>query len=441
MSSKVPTFFFSHTRQDRMMHRKLLERFFEDLTAEVAQWAGADLEVESIGTIDREVLQGADWDRELSGRLSTDKAFVAIMTPFYFKRANCGKELYGFLLRSKKIGIDVNGALTDVENVLPIRWLREEAYQANTLKDALIPPILRRINDTPEDPGGDADRTKAIQDYRRKGMKNCVMKEPEYTALLELFALRIRDLVELPAASDISFATLEDAFKYNWKQHFAASAAPLPDSSVKRVAPLPLASVVAFYVTNRPFTTDPHTVSFADQLIAEPSPSADTSSDPLFDALLADVREAGFADRFTVFHAASNPVVPTDSNALLDRLASLSDDLVLTALVVDPKVWPGTAALTPGAAVVEEIIRSPRWVGPVILPSLGTDTIDVDKLVKALDLPPRLVALSQASEERVATLRRAFIEARGRLLRKTPADAAPIAEPLPVLKGVGAEGE
>src|ERR1051326_3288343 len=167
MPSSAPTFFFSHARQDRLMRGNHLERFFKDLRAEVAQYAGVDLQVERLGTIDREVRQGTDWDQELSGPLSSSKAFIAIMTPVYFKRENCGKELYGFLLRSRNMGIDNNGALVNVENVLPIRWVAQEVYNANTQKDAFIPPILRRINDAPADPGGDLRRTRAIQRDRK----------------------------------------------------------------------------------------------------------------------------------------------------------------------------------------------------------------------------------------------------------------------------------
>src|SRR5687767_828315 len=83
MPSEVPTFFFSHARQDREMPGKYLDKFFEDLVAKVAQYAGVDLQLDTVGTIDREVLQGADWDRELSVRLGTDKVFIAILTPLY----------------------------------------------------------------------------------------------------------------------------------------------------------------------------------------------------------------------------------------------------------------------------------------------------------------------------------------------------------------------
>jgi hypothetical protein len=76
----------------------------------------------------------------------------------------------------------------------------------------------------------------------------------------------------------------------------------------------------------------------------------------------------------------------------------------------------------------------------VLLPSLNGDTTDVDRLVKVLDLPARLVALPKASEARLSALRRSFVETRGRVLRTMSTGGAPGAEGLPVLKGVGPEG-
>jgi len=425
------------------MPGQYLDRFFDDLEAKVAQYAAADRKVNRIGTIDREVRQGADWDRVLSGSLSTDRAFVAIWTPLYFTRENCGKELYAFVLRSRSIGIDVNGALTDVENVIPIRWLAEEAYCANTQKDSLIPPILRRINDTPAADPGDPDQIAAIQRYRKKGMERCVLTEPYYQDLLNLFALRIRDLIELPEATDISFATVCDAFAHDWRQHFATkgrtpvASASLPGAPVEQVQPRALASVVAFYITNRAFTPDPNTVSFADQLIAEMLPGKTGSADPLLTALLTDVRTAGFAEGLTVFHAAANTVGPTSAGQLLDRLTALSKARVLATLIIDPDIWPGTNA-DPWATQIEQIIRSSDWVGPVLLPSFGANDVKLEELVASRGLPPRLVALPQASEARIGMLRHTFVDARGRVLRASTHHASD-AESLPLLKGVGGE--
>jgi hypothetical protein len=195
--------------------------------------------------------------------------------------------------------------------------------------------------------------------------------------------------------------------------------------------------VVAFYVTRRPFTSDPITVDFADKLIAEPLPGAAAPVDPSFAALLADVRAAGVAEGLTVFHAAGNPIVPDTSKPLLDRLISLSAAHVLTVLVVDSNVWPGVAGEA-GTSAVEEIVRSLSWTGLVLLSTMEAPAVNIDDIATKRGLPPRLVVLPQVSEVRVSMLRRAFVEARGRVLSGS-ADNSPGAERVPLLKGVGGE--
>ncbi len=133
--SKVPTFFFSHARQDRETPGRYLRRFFEDLEIKLAQWAGINLQDQKLGTIDLRISQGENWDANLSRGLANDNAFVAILTPLYFNRPNCGKEIGIFLRRSPALGVDGKGALTGAKNLIPIRWLPENAYTANTIKD------------------------------------------------------------------------------------------------------------------------------------------------------------------------------------------------------------------------------------------------------------------------------------------------------------------
>jgi hypothetical protein len=435
----VPSFFFSHARQDReVAPGNYLRRFFDDLESKLAQWTGVDLKVRRLGTIDARVRHGADWDTDLSRGLRSDNTFVAILTPLYFNRPNCGKELSVFLLRSPELGVDQGGALTGARNVMLVRWLPESAYTTNTSKNSLIPLILRRIEDTPPDEGGDQERTQAIERYCKKGMEKCVAVQPYYGELLDLFVASIRDMPDLPPlGSAVSFATANDAFKFDWAGYLGSVSLPAAPPSTPAVAPRALGSIVAFYVTHRSFTRDPNTVDFADSLIAETLSSEAPSADPAFGALLADVRAAGVAEGFSVFHAVDNPIVPTSPERLLGRLASLSKSRVLTALVVEPTVWPGAAA-DGEATSVEQIIRSSDWTGPVLLPILDAPTLDVDKLVAERGLPSRLIALPQASEARVAALRRAFVDARGRVLR-TSTELSPEAEHVPALKGVGAE--
>lgn len=425
------------------MRGNYLRQFFGDLELKVAQWAGVVLEGRRLGTIDERVQQGEDWDDNLSRGLGEDKAFAAILTPLYFNRPNCGKELGVFLLRHPHLGINQTGALTGVTNVIPIRWMPEDAYTQNGVKDSLIPPILRLINDTPADDGRMPERTRAIQRYRRSGVWGLVSPgSKQYEALLDLFAMRIRDMRPLPPAADVSFETAVDAFEYDWSAHFASAGTqvappPAPPPPVSPSVPRALSSIVAFYITHRPFTPDPSAVAFADQLVAEALPHAPAPADPVFNALLADVRAAGVAEALTVFHCAADPAVPASPDRLLAQLTALSQSHMLTALVVDPVVWPGPAAGVVGAQV-EQIIRSPEWNGLVLVPSLDMGSADIERLVDPRGLAERVVVLPQDSAERIAALRRAFVDARGRVLR-TSSSRAPDAEPLPLPKSVGAE--
>lgn len=442
--AEIPTFFFSHARQDRETPGNYLRSFFDDLEVKLGQWAGISIKEQRLGTIDMRVPHGENWDENLSRGLRTDNSFVAILTPLYFKRPNCGKELFVFLMRSPGLGIDGNGSLMGVRNVIPIRWLPENAYTANTGKDSLIPNILRLIEDTPGDDGRDDERTQAIERYRKKGMEKCVKHEPHYGELLDLFVESIRDMAMLPPASEASFATAIDAFSYDWLNHFTAAGADVAPPSTSAlpaapVVPTALTSIVAFYVTRCQFTRDPSIVDFADQLIAEALPGMPAPADPVFEALLADVRTAGVAEGFTVFHAASDPVVPIDPAALLSRLTSLSTKRVLTALIVDPHIWLGTSSGAETAAV-EQIIRSIEWTGPVLLPSSDASTANVVDLVASRGLPPRIVVLPKSSDSRVVALQRAFIDARGSVLR-TSTRQAPDAERLPTLRTVNAESK
>ncbi len=240
----------------------------------------------------------------------------------------------------------------------------------------------------------------------------------------------------------MSFTIAVDAFNFDWRGNLAPSGGPDAISSttafnITPVMPRPLASVVVFYVTRRAFTPEPTAVDFADCLVAEPQPDASASRDAVFDAMLSDVRTAGVAEGFTVFHAVVNPAVPTSPEPLLARLIHLSAKRVLTALVVDSTVWPGTGADVEADPLLQ-VFRSPNWTGPVLLANENPRAINVERLVATLDLPPRLLALPKESEKRVIALRRAFIDSRGLLLRMKT-DLPTDAERVPLLKGASAE--
>ena len=437
----LPTFFFSYTHQDAF--GGFLRTFFNDLEKRLADFSGIKLDHQTLGTIDeRAIEQGENWDEVLSRSVGSDNTLVAAITPVYVDSSpDCGRELAMFLLRSPKLGIDQNGRLTGAENVLLIRWLPEEAYTDNTRKDGRIPAFLGLIQHTPADPGGDTERTQAIERYKRKGMEGCVGNYPAYRELLNLIAARLRGMPELSATNRYSFATAPDAFKYDWSQHFAAagvtptvsSQAPTPPETI---APRPLSSMVLFYIVNYPFITDPNGVDFADGLIAGTPPNAPGADDSPLAALLRDVHTAAVAERFNAYHAVSSPVIPSLAEPLIDRLAALSAASVPAALMVDPAIWP--AARDSVGATVERVIQSDKWNGFVLLPAFGAATRNVDELMEALGITRRLVWLPDLSEARVSALRRSFVDMRGRSLQMSP-HADPTSAAVPSLKAVPSE--
>ena len=83
--------------------------------------------------------------------------------------------------------------------------------------------------------------------------------------------------------------------------------------------------------------------------------------------------------------------------------------------------------------MVEQVIRSPHWTGPVLLPSFeAAEAVpDINNLVADRKLPTRLVALPRRGEDRIIALRRALLETRSRLV--AGAGYAPDAERPPLL--------
>ena len=429
--SNVPTFFFSHARQDTERTGNYLKKFFADLEDRVADFSGISLKETRLGTIDVATAQGENWDATLTGALVNNKAFVAILTPLYFNRPNCGKELAVFLLRHPSLGVDQNGALTGVTNVLPIRWLPELAYASNGGKDSLVPPILSLIEDTPAEDPRDRERSNAIRRYRTKGMARCVNVEPHYTELLDMIALRLRDMQPLPPGAPPTFASARNAFTYDWRRHFGGASEPAASAAPPEpVAPQPLSTVVVTYVTNRSFTRDPQQVDFAETLIAETPVGAAAAGDPFLRGLLSDVSTAAANEGLHVFHAALDRPQEFSPASLVSHLAGLSASKVMAALMIDSDIWPRAAR-----GPLDDVIGSTEWIGPVLISGPEAGAVDADETIASRALRRRVFVVPSAPAERVAALARAFVVTRGDLLRAGTSSSA--AEPLPVLKGVG----
>jgi hypothetical protein len=431
--ASLPTFFFSHARRDQEAPGHYLLKFYTDLELHLAQLAGHNLDERDLGTIDRRIPHGADWDEKLSNDLAQARAFVAVETPFYYTRPNCGKELGAFLLRSPELGIDAEGKLTKVQNILRIRWLPENAYGQPTAPQARVPVILHRIEDVPADDMRDRQRRQAIDRYKRKGMGRCV-DSALYPELIWLLASSLYEMADLAPAPAMGFAAAPDAFQFDWQAYLNAPP-PLPPAAAamppQTGSPAGLASAVVFHITPRPFASAPVPEGFADRLVALPAEGADTTADPRFLALLTDLGSAGEKTGMTIYNAACEPPVPTDPSRLLAQLQQLSRRGVPALLFVDPAIWPGTTAAMPW--ILHQILTSPDWSGIVVLADLDAP----DQATAARTGPPglpNLLTLPAQPEARIDLLQQALVDARGRAFRAV-SDRAATAASVPLLTG------
>lgn len=410
-----PTFFFSHARLDTEAPGNYLSRFFEDLELRISQLAQQGQP--PFGTIDRRIPHGADWDGVLSNALRHNNAFLAMLTPTYGQRINCGKELGAFLLRSSTLGVDGAGQLTGVSNVLPIRWMSRELYAANNENDALIPRAIRRLEDVPAESSGDPVRARAIQQYRRYGMESFLFKRSRsYSVMLDLLAQRIVNFPTLPPnAGAVEFATAIDAFKHDWAAHFPSQEPPqsaaVPPAAIRASALRPLDTVVVFHFTARVYQPSVVSSDFAAVLVAEPDADPKAVTDPVFASLLSDLRAAGFEEKISLFNAVS----PSDRLEL--DLKSLSKRGVLVLVVLDQAVAP--------ADPLQHVLRSTAWRGAIVRTAQAGPT----SVAGEYELP-------EDRQERRALLSKILVSLRGVALRAGDSRTAD-AETLPLLKSAG----
>lgn len=429
-----PTFFFSYARQDDWS--SYLSRFFDDLENVVAQWSAHSItDGGALGTIDRRFPNAEDWSTRLAEALRRGSAFVMAESPVYYARPDCGKELRAFLRRSAELGIDANGALTGVKNVIRVRWMPEAAYSIPPDNRSRIPAILGRIQYAPPERAGDDDRNKAIRRYVEKGMKNCVDQQG-YNELLDAFAETIfRSADTLPEGEEVAFETEDNAFDFDWGAHFDAlpQAAPQDAATGEVLEPEGLRSVVAFHLTQRPFTAG-DAITFADMLIAEGPGIA--PADPGLAGLLAELRRGALEEHLQLFNVAPTPPLPFDVPRLAGQLRALMDRGVSTLLVVDPQ-WLLAQPAGAAAVLLRQLLEAiPDWSGIIVVADDGAS--GADTLVPAggpFAVPGALVLPSDPGQ-RAFELRRTLIDARGRAMRALGARAGD-SSTLPLLSAVG----
>lgn len=438
----LPTFFFSYAHKDEKPPSPKLTQFFEDLQDTLEQRTPATPAGVRLGTYDRRNTHGGDWDDELSKALKTSKALVAVATQPYFGSVSCGKEIAVFARRHDSARLDSDGALRHATNILHIRWLDDAAYQSNGVKDAALHPVLRKVSWTPAQ-NGRPDRSKAIGRYRDKGMELCVKPSRDYyVELLRAFADSLKNMPALPTASfPVAWNSIRSAFESDWADLPREQADPAPLQAVVAAAPAGPADAVVFYITRRTLVLDLRSPSFADRLVDEHSwrhSTAQAPSEPFF-TVLEVMQQAMMLEHLNGFHCACEPQIPVSAGGLIDRLAALTARNVLVALVVDPTLWLAANAADDTRSVLDEVVKSERWGGPVILPVLSDDDRAIDLAVRLAEkaVPRSVTVVSGNTDRTIAGLRSTLLRERGRILQAgtatTPTDDAP----LPLLHGPG----
>jgi hypothetical protein len=428
-----PTFFLSYARDDAADQKKLLNRFFRDLESEVARRAAVDLRSDRLGVFDGASIEyGIDWDTCLSNALRSQKVCVTVTNASFFKRENCGKELYVFIRRALTAWLDTEGYIRDLYNILPIRWEDETHYRENGVKDARIPKILRKIEDLAGTKDDDDEVKKAIERYLRHGMGMCVKPGTNrYKFLLRVIAERIMAIPDLPPAGfSVGFDEMPNAFQFDWSKLLQSrrdgnDKSPPLEPALDPDGP---GSVVAFYLTTHQVVADPRRVAFADLLL---DPLQQPGNSPLI-AVMEAVQHAATSLKLSVFHCACHPSVPSDPIRLTGQLASLSERNVIVVLFVDPLLWPMTDAIhTPGKRLAETVIDSDRWKGPTIVPGLAETAAGV------LSHPVRpMIGLSADAREAVAELQQVFSVEQGRIMKSGSLRVPSSSETPPLLRGV-----
>ena len=83
--------FFSYARRDDKAVNGLLSRIREKLEVEIQAYAGED-ELEVFQDTD-DIDPGDDWNRRLREAIDSAAFFIPVLSPFYFNRPQCRKEL------------------------------------------------------------------------------------------------------------------------------------------------------------------------------------------------------------------------------------------------------------------------------------------------------------------------------------------------------------
>jgi hypothetical protein len=184
-------FFFSYARKDLTPY---LGKFFTDLVQETRSLAGR----EEVSFRDLTNLEPGDsWPAEIENALRYARVLVAVYSPWYFKRAYCGKEVQVFL--DRQLAQAGRG-----EKILPVFWSPKEWLARYRLPPESLGHVHFEHKDFPPE-------------YLRDGLSIMAKnRRIAYSRLVNILARRIIALAEVdpltPYPRSPKLATVQSAF-------------------------------------------------------------------------------------------------------------------------------------------------------------------------------------------------------------------------------------
>jgi len=127
-------FFLSYAREDNKSDG-LVRKFYEDLSKDIAGKIADS--PNDVGFFDgAEIEPGAIWDQKLSSALQQSGVFIAIYSPFYFRKKFCGKEWAVFRSRVEAYAKSLPQGSDFPSLMFPVLW-QKEGYVLPVIPTAL----------------------------------------------------------------------------------------------------------------------------------------------------------------------------------------------------------------------------------------------------------------------------------------------------------------
>jgi hypothetical protein len=119
--------FLSYVHKDDDAEQGRISQLAKDIASQYEMLTGEEIEL----FLDREDLQwGDNWQNKIDENLASVAFFIPVITPRYFTRPECRRELQFFARRADQLGIK--------ELVLPLHYVHTPLLEDNSNQDDLV---------------------------------------------------------------------------------------------------------------------------------------------------------------------------------------------------------------------------------------------------------------------------------------------------------------